>query len=330
MKIFFFIINPAAGNGKALKKWNKVKDELQQKNVRFRSFFTERPGHAEHIARQIAEIHADHLESIIAVGGDGTIHEIINGLAFHEDIKIGYIPAGSGNDFARGFSIPHAPLDALATIIGKGGKTGQYDIGRVIFNSGKGRQKRFANSVGAGFDAEVSKVADEASYKPLLNKVGLGRFAYLIALLKTMTAYKPADVTVTIDGNTAVFEKVWFITISNSPYYGGGMKISPAADPSDGILDVCIVYNLPVWKLLLLFGSVFFGWHKYLKEVELFTGRNISVKSESPFPVHTDGEQAGVTPIQVSVLNSRRSIYSQHRSAVAKNVKSAARGGGNG
>ncbi|WP_070120556.1 diacylglycerol/lipid kinase family protein [Bacillus marinisedimentorum] len=330
MKIYFFIINPAAGNGKALKKWNKVKVELQQKNVRFRSFFTERPGHAEQIARQIAEIHADHLEAIVAVGGDGTIHEIMNGLTFHEHIKIGYIPAGSGNDFARGFSIPSAPLDALNTIIGRGGKTGQYDVGGVLFSTGKGRHKRFVNSVGAGFDAEVSKTADEAAYKPFLNKLGLGRFAYMIALLKTMAAYKPADVTVTIDGKTAMFEKVWFITISNSPFYGGGMKISPAADPADGILDVCVVYNLPAWKLLLLFGSVFFGWHKHLKEVELFTGRNISVTSESPFPVHTDGEQAGMTPIQVSVQPSRRSIYSKKRTKSGRSIEAAARGGKNG
>ena len=117
MKLLLFIINEKAGNGRGQKVWKQLKKELEGKNTHYRSFHTEYPMHAEEVARQLAYKYKNRIEAVIAVGGDGTIHEVVNGLVDHPTVKIGFIPAGSGNDFSRGFHVPASPLEAFSSIM---------------------------------------------------------------------------------------------------------------------------------------------------------------------------------------------------------------------
>ena len=310
MKILFFIVNKAASNGKPLKLWEKLVRELDKQNVNYRSFHTKYPNHATEIAKQIATMYEDKIEGIIAVGGDGTMNEVVNGLAKHPTVRVGFIPAGTGNDFSRGFNIPNSPIAALKLILRKQGRPiPQFDIGKATIGTSSQR-KLFMNSLGVGFDAEVSKLTNQSLMKKYLSVVRLGSLVYVIALLKLLFSFVPTSVTLSIDGTIHRYQNVWFVTVSNQSFYGGGMKISPNARPNDGLLNITVIHNLSKLKLLLVFGTVFFGKHVGLKEVSVHTGREIKIDSEKPFLVHVDGEQVGHTPVVVSVDKSRISIFS--------------------
>ncbi len=286
-----------------------IKAELDRRNIPYDYFFSEYPRHPEKIARDIAQSEKEKIAAIIAVGGDGTIHEVMNGLQGYSYIKIGFIPAGSGNDFARGFLIPKDPNRALDFILIEDSTIG-VDAGAYQLNENE-KERLFINNLGVGFDAEVSLAANQSRMKKWFNKLGIGRFTYVVALIKTAITYKPNDVMLTIDHEIKHIPKVWFITISNQTYYGGGMKISPAAKPNDGLLNITVVHQLSKIKLLFIFISVFFGKHTKFKEVKMLSGKNITINSHEPMKVHTDGEMAGESPVKIKVKPSYFQVFSK-------------------
>lgn len=301
MKKLFFIVNIKAGNGRCIKIWDKMKAELDRQNINYRSFFTKYPKHAEEITKQIATMFDEKIEAIIAVGGDGTIHEVINGLVEFPSITIGYIPAGSGNDFSRGFSIPKSPQQALSFILKNKQKKGVlHDIGKFKIG-GLTKPHYFVSNLGTGFDAAVVKLTNESKMKKYLNKVKLGSLAYVGAVVRALFTYESTEMTVSINGNTTTYENVWFVTISNQKYYGGGMKIAPSANTKDGQFDIIIVHNVSRLKLLLVFGSVFLGKHTRFKEVIQEKGSIISIDSDRKMLVQADGELVGKGPLKVAV-----------------------------
>ncbi|QNG60877.1 diacylglycerol kinase family lipid kinase [Bacillus sp. PAMC26568] len=294
----YFIINPLAGNGQSLRVWKKVKHELELNKIEYRSFLTEYSGHAEVLARQVATIQDYHLKTVIGIGGDGTIHEIVNGLSQFKHVQIGFISAGSGNDFARGYALPPAKKAAASILRNLKKQVRSWDLGQ--YNIGQ-LDRSFVNSMGAGFDAYVAKLSNEMEIKKILNIFRAGSFIYIFALLKGLKNYQPGDVTLTIDGEEKTYRNVWLTAVSNHPYYGGGMKISPDAKPDDGLLDVILVHNLSRIKLLLLFGLVFAGKHTCLKEVHAFKAKEIKITADAPLMIQADGEYIGETPVTVTL-----------------------------
>jgi diacylglycerol kinase (ATP) len=307
MNMLFFIINVKAKNGKSLKTWRKLNKILEKQSIPYRSFFTHYPGHAEVLAKQIAQIHGEKALGIIAVGGDGTIHEVVNGLSGFPSMKIGYIPAGSGNDFARGFRLPRKSKEALLFILSNFLRdVPLIEVGQCYFPA-KQSSRMFVNSIGAGFDAEVSKYTNETKMKKWF-----GKFSYVIALIRKSFGYKPVRLKLTVDQIEYKLDNVWFVTVSNHPYYGGGMKISPQAKLNDNQLNITVVNNLSPFKLISLFGSVFFGKHVHLKEVICLSGSSITIHTDSPIPIHTDGEVIGETPVHIYIHQDKIPIICRH------------------
>jgi YegS/Rv2252/BmrU family lipid kinase len=296
VKQIYFIINPNAKNGQCLKIWNKVEKELQNEKLPFLAFFTEHPGHAQILAAKIASKNSDE-KLIVAVGGDGTLHEVTNGVAGHTNVTLGFIPGGSGNDFSRGFQIPSDPINALKVITRLWKNDGvRIDIGKITM----GEEHFFINNMGAGFDATISYEVNHSKMKAIFNKLKMGRLIYF--LLKKLFTYKTATIRLSIDGKMHIFEKTWFVTVSNQPYYGGGMQIAPTAIPDDGLFDITVVHQLSKLKLLLVFLSVFWGKHVRFKEVKMYTGNEISIESDSSLFVHADGEHIGTTPLDIHLI----------------------------
>ncbi|WP_082306932.1 diacylglycerol/lipid kinase family protein [Bacillus sp. FJAT-27245] len=295
MKIFYFIVNPKAGNGKCGTVWQKTEQKLKSLHIPYHAFFTEYPGHAIELSRLAAKM-ADGKESVVvAVGGDGTAHEVLNGLGHYADASFGFIPAGTGNDFSRGYNVPSDPSEALGHLIGmREMASTNTDSGSLSLN---GTTSLFINNAGAGFDALVSKKANESRMKGLFNRLSLGKLVYVYCLLKELAAYQRTAVRVTVDGIVHDFPEAWFVTVSNQPFYGGGMIISPGALPDDGELDITIVHSLSKAKLLLVFLSVFWGKHTSFREVLMLRGKEITVQSFSPIHVHADGEYIGMANI---------------------------------
>lgn len=307
MEKIYFIINPHAKNGHCLKVWKQIEHELVREGIPFLAFLSEYSGHVKELATTLAKKAGEQRMIIVAVGGDGTLHEVVNGVVHYPNVSIGFIPAGSGNDFSRGFSIPKNPLQALKTLVNtRNAKHPIVDIGKVLFVNEQ--EHYFINNMGAGFDGTISKQANETSIKAFFNRFSLGRLAYVYLIIKNVFTYRRTTIELTIDGKNYSFDSTWFITVSNQPYYGGGMKISPSASPNDGLLNVTIVHKLSKLKFLFMFVSVFWGGHVRFKEVVTFEGRSISISSSEPILVHADGELIGETPLKIQVQHAVQSF----------------------
>jgi diacylglycerol kinase (ATP) len=311
MEQIYFIINPKARNGYCLKIWQQIEIQLEAEKISYLAFFTEYPNHAQILANQIASKNQNH-KLIVAVGGDGTMHEVMNGIVKFKNITLGFIPGGSGNDFSRGFHIPSDPVVALKVILRLSKKEGQsIDIGKIMM--GNQQDHFFINNMGTGFDAIISYEVNQSQMKAFFNKLSLGRLVYVYFLLKKLFTYKSSTIDLSIDGNKHIFEQTWFVTVSNQPYYGGGMKIAPQAVPDDGLLDITVVHQLSRLKLLLVFISVFWGKHVHFKEVKTFTGRKISIESDSSLYVHADGEHIGYTPLNIQLQSKALQVITRRQ-----------------
>lgn len=319
MKEIYFIINPKAKNGHCLKIWKRTETILQEKEVPYLAFLTDYQGHATKLAAKIAS-GSEEQKVIIAVGGDGTIHEVVNGIVNRSSITLGFIPGGSGNDFSRGFHIPNQPEDALKVILRLIRKEpAVVDIGRM--RMGEEPEHYFINNMGAGFDALISHEVNHSKMKSFLNKLSLGRLVYVYFLLKKLFTYKCSSIDLLIDGEKHIFKDTWFVTVSNQPYYGGGMKIAPTAIADDGILDITVVHNLSKVKLLLVFVSVFWGGHVHFKEVKSFKGRTAALQSTASLYVHADGEDMGYTPLDIQIQAGKLNVLRGTSCLEENNVK---------
>lgn len=279
-----FIVNPQARSGMGGMIWDMICPELKKRNVDHTVRMTRRRRHAERIANEITADGEEHL--IVVLGGDGTVNEVLNGLNAPEKITLGYIPIGSSNDFARGLGIPGDPMKALAAVL-KQDRVIEMDVGEM---TRAGRQRRFAVSAGIGFDAAVCHEVCVSRWKVLLNRLNLGKLSYAAVALDQLVRSRPANACVTVDGRRRVFEKMYFAAFMNLPYEGGGFKFCPRASAADGQLDVMIAAGLPKLKILLLLPTAFWGKHTGFKGVTILRGRHVTVESEKPLPLHTDGE----------------------------------------
>ncbi|MBT2644018.1 diacylglycerol kinase family lipid kinase [Bacillus sp. ISL-41] len=309
MEKIYFIVNPNAKNGSCREIWRNIEKELEDLDIAYLAFFTEYPGHAQELAESLARKADGKPVIIAAVGGDGTLHEVVNGAASYSNISVGFIPGGSGNDFSRGFDIPKKSVHALSLIVDKSyGYTSEIDIGKIQHN--ELQETYFMNNMGVGFDAAVAKDSNESRMKGLLNRFSLGRLVYVYILVKKLLTFRTIPIEVTVDGKLYKYSKAWFVTVSNQPYYGGGMKIAPAALPDDGILDITVVHKISRLKLLLVFISVFWGKHTKFREVEQFTGKSITIESTAEVLAHADGETIGHTPLKIQACPKALKILS--------------------
>ncbi|MEJ8544993.1 diacylglycerol/lipid kinase family protein [Brevibacillus borstelensis] len=287
--MIWFIVNRVAGNGKGCRVWKHVERILLEKQIHYNVVFTEHPRHATQIARELAK--QEETSVVIAIGGDGTLHEVANGLAGSE-IPLGSIPAGSGNDFARGLRIPKQSRQALEKVLS--GQKRKIDIVRI-------HDEVFINAAGVGFDGQVAKVTNNAKYKKWLNNLGLGHLCYVLSFFKVLVRYQPAEVQLVVDEQSHIFSNVWLVAVANIPFYGGGMMICPYAQSDDGLLDVCIVHGISRWKLVTLLPRVFRGTHIYDPAVTTLTGRWMKIVSSKPLTAHGDGEVLGQTPLELTI-----------------------------
>lgn len=291
--MYILIINPVAGNGRAKQFYKTILKSEQLKEFTFYPFYTEYEGHAEEITQQLfTKYNPADIYGIIVFGGDGTMHEVLNGMG-NVKVPISFIPGGSGNDFARGISLETKPIKIIHNIITNNKKV-TYSLGQYHLN--KEVNRKFVNCIGFGFDAVVAKSANESKLKKQLNKIKLGKISYLIALIKQLFFYKPIQITVEMDGTPKTFSRCFLMTINNQPYFGGGMKINPLAKNNNKHFSVLVVDSIPKWKVLLLFGTVFTGKHIHFKEVHTFKAHHVKVSATEKVPFQVDGE-TGLTDL---------------------------------
>lgn len=302
---YIFIINPKSRSGKGMVLWNLLKPELKKRRIDCEIFYTEYAGHATEIAAQVTADGEEH--TLVVLGGDGSISEVLTGIKDCGKITLGYIPTGSGNDFTREWKLPTEPGAALENIMSSG-RMVPMDVGVTRVG---GKSWRFGVSTGIGFDAAVCHNVDKTRMKAFLNKIHLGNLIYLGVALKRLFADPLYDVSVTLDDGTETeFHKTYFVAAMNQPYEGGGFRFCPDAKADDGYLDVIIVSGISKLKVLLLLPTAFTGKHVRFKGVDILRCRKIKVRTNAKAAIHTDGQpvavedeiEAEILPEQIRVI----------------------------
>lgn len=284
-KEYDFIINPKARSGMGMKAWQMIESELKTRRIKYRAHLTKRRGHAAKSAELITSDDKEH--TIVVLGGDGTVNEVINGIKRLERITFGYIPIGSSNDFARGLKLPKDPMEALRFVLSPE-KVISADVGQI---SREGKSRRFIVSAGMGFDAGVCHEVCVSLWKKRLNKIGLGKLSYAVVALDRLKKDRPVSLTVTLpDGRKRTFEKTLFAAFMNLPYEGGGFQFAPEASVTDGCIDIVVAHHMSPVKAVCLLPRALFGKHAGAKEITIIQSPAVSVEAEKSLPIHTDGE----------------------------------------
>jgi YegS/Rv2252/BmrU family lipid kinase len=279
-----FIVNPAAGKGKALELVSFIKNYFKEKPDECLIKITEYPGHATQIAKEYS---IDGDCRIYSLGGDGTINEIVNGMA-GTNASLGIIPTGSGNDFLRSIHPEYTIREMIEDTIN--GVEKKIDLARV-------NDRYFINISSIGFDAEV--VFNAIKFKRVPGVTG--SMAYLISLFYTIFKNKINEITINIDG-TEMKLRILLAAIANGRYYGGGMLPAPDAKMDDGLLDVCLVREVSRFKIFNLFPKYMKGLHGEIEEVSFHRGRKIRIEGRNAIPLNIDGEIVTAKAIEYEIL----------------------------
>lgn len=230
---------------------------------------------------------------VIAVGGDGTVHEVANGLIkTGSPAVLGVVPFGTGSDFARALGLPRDPVAAARALITA--RPRRIDVGEV-----NGRY--FLTISGVGFDGEV---AQQVNAWP---KVFGGTLMYILGILTNLVTYSPVDVEIVLDG-TLQRERLFLIAVGNTAWNAGGMWLVPAARPDDGVFDVVIAGPLTKFETLLVLPKVFSGRHLGHPKIRQAQARTIQITGSRPLAIQADGESIGHLPATYTVRPAALSV----------------------
>lgn len=281
--------NPAAGRGQAARRRPELDAALSEAAARagareYEVLATAGPGDGE---RQAARAAAAGATVVAAAGGDGTMGEVVNGIA-GTAASLAVLPLGTGNDFARCLGVGLDVRRAATTLFG--GRRRAVDLGRA-------QARWFANVAGCGLDAAVAERVNRG-YRRLR-----GTAAYVAALGETLLRYRAAMLRVEVDGS-AMELRALLCSVANTVSYGGGMRIAPDALVDDGLLDVCVLAEVGFVEFAAAFPRVYRGTHTTHPRVHMLRGRAIRVESDRPLPVLVDGEVVGRTPLVCSVAHA--------------------------
>jgi diacylglycerol kinase (ATP) len=257
--------------------------------------FSDHPGHVTELAREVAE---GGVELLVVVGGDGTVNEAVNGLlplAPEARPELAVLPRGTGTDFVRTFGIPTGTAQAVA--VARSGRVRAIDAGRVTYRGSSGADETgyFANIASAGMSGAVAQRANSTS------KALGGKISFLWATLAVFARWRNAEIAVEVDGERRA-GLMYDVIVANCCYLAGGMHMTPAADPSDGLFDVLLIGDITKADLALTLPKVYRGTHLPHPKAELLRGRRVVVDTPTPLPIELDGEQPGTTPATFEVV----------------------------
>lgn len=288
--MYHIIVNPASRSGKGFSIWKKqIEPALIKEQVPFQSYLSEKPGDVIEIARKISENTGEDTPLyIIALGGDGTVNETLQGIRHPARLYLGYIPTGSSNDLARDLKIPENPVEALHQILQSDAPV-PMDLGCVTYSDGE--KRRFVVSCGIGFDAAVCAEVLRTPMKNTFNKLGLGKLIYLGVALKQLFAAKAISGRLILNHTDTVdIGNMLFTCCMLHRFEGGGFMFAPNADAHDGILNLCAVGDISKFLILFALPTAFHGKHYRFRGITPYQGKDIMIETDKPLWVHTDGE----------------------------------------
>lgn len=298
MPNWFIIANPSAGGGLVQQNWSAIETVLQKLNVSYVSNFTIGPGHAITMVQEALSAGYRH---IMAIGGDGTNHEVINGLMLQTivpatEVYYGLLPIGTGNDWIRTYGIPNHWQEWLPQLLQV--STRLQDVGRVSFGpSGQKQERFFTNVAGLCYDAFVVKTMQDKQVRPS------NRFVYLWWILRCLFQYTPPLCRLTFAGHK-VEKACYTINIGICKYSGGGMQFAPHAVPDDGLLALTIAGKISKLGVIAATPRFYAGTVGEHPQVDLYQAEEIVVEAagNAPVFVEADGEFLGECPATFKII----------------------------
>jgi YegS/Rv2252/BmrU family lipid kinase len=282
-----FLVNPASANGATGRRWPTLRQRARELGLEGEERLSEGPGRLTDHAREAA---ADG-RLICVVGGDGTVNEVVNGLA-GTGAEIAVLPNGTGQDFGRTHGIPSRFDDAVSVALS--GTARAVDLGRAVFGNGES-SRVFANVGSVGMSGAVARRANSMS-----KRLG-GRTTFYYALAREFAIWKNTEVTVTHDGGERR-GRMHDVIVANGRWHGGGMKLAPDARADDGLFDVVLIGDVTKLDFVTTSPKLYGGGHVHHSRVDVLRSAAVAVDAEQPLPVELDGEVSGTTPVRFEVL----------------------------
>lgn len=296
---WFVIVNPVAGSGKGLDDYPQISKLLRDSGIACEAVFTEHKCHATELTVFAIEKGFRH---IIVVGGDGTLHEVVNGLFIQKrvaptEVTVAVIAVGTGNDWIRMYGIPTHYSEAIRAL--KEGYTFLQDVAEVEYEESHYRQMRhMANVAGMGFDAVVN-----FAYQRKKAKGKTGKSVYLWCMIRSFFKHKSTGVKIWVDDRLVFNNLIFSIAIGIGKYNGGGMQQLPAAVADDGLLDITMIKPMHWWQVLFRMRRLYNGTIYSIGHILHAQGSKIRIESSPETPLEVDGEWLGGTPVEFRVLH---------------------------
>jgi len=296
---FFIVVNPHSGNSNFKKSWEKITYILKLKNINFSYSFTEYRKHEVILVDKAIE---QGYRNIISVGGDGTLHHVVNGIMKQRyiktsKIKLGVIPLGTGNDWIRTYNIPNSIEKSIDVILKN--TTVLQDIGCITLLNGK--KEYFNNLAGTGYDGYVVK---NLNY---LKK--MGSLAFLVSGLYSLFSYKKTKYKIIINNKT-INEQCLMILFGICKYSGGGLRVTKDPNPKDGLLDITIVKNISFLDLLFNIPKLYNGDIIHHRKVTNYKTRELKILDNYNSTIEADGEIIGNGSLNVTIIRKALQFFS--------------------
>jgi YegS/Rv2252/BmrU family lipid kinase len=294
----FFVVNPQSANGETGKRWVEIEARLRRSLDDMKVGFTQAAMHAETLARDALK---EGFDTVVAVGGDGTINETVNG--FFENGKpvrpnaaFGVLPRGTGGDFRRTFGWSGELEPAVERL--RRDSSVPFDVGLLEFTDANGgtRQRYFANIASFGASGVVDLEVNRTS------KALGGRVSFLWGSMKALSKYSDKRVRYRIDGGEWQQAPVTTIAVANGKYFGGGMMVAPEAETADGVFDITVWSGFGLADFVLKQKSIYEGTHVKLKGTRCLRAKVFEAECDDEVLIDCDGEQPGRLPCKMTVL----------------------------
>ena len=289
------IANPAAGRSRAERSAKILAQAIQGQGERVEVSVTRGPGNAEELAREAVKAGATR---VVACGGDGTVHEVVNGLMSAandpDSVALGIVSSGRCNDLNFALGLPDSSAKAIGYLVRSTVRS--IDLGRI-------GDRYFTTIATLGFDSEVSQYVQQGSPPPFLRSTASYLYGAVVKLIKYRSRW------VHLKGDFGEFQgAVFLVATGNTHRYGGRMKVTPSAIVDDGLLDICLVRPVPRLEVLRMIPKTFYGGHVDHPAVSIYQTRRLEIDSQEPLWLWADGEPITQTPATIEVVPGGLSV----------------------
>ncbi|MCB1148304.1 MAG: diacylglycerol kinase family lipid kinase, partial [Leptospiraceae bacterium] len=306
-KPWAIVVNPNSGAGKTAKSWNDLEPLLRRHLTDFDVYFTTAKKHATELTREAISRGSRH---IVAIGGDGTISEVVSGFFTEkcepdkkaQKVSLGIIASGSGSDLIKTLKIPKEPELAVRNLLS--GTPRKMDAGKVTYRNfaGKTESRIFINIAEVGIGGEVIEILDKQG------KGAGGWLSYQLATLRGLLKYKNKEMTVQLDKQTPITARYNGVVVANGRFFGSGMMVAPGADVQDALFDVVELSEMSRTAMILKAGSIRKGTHIKDERVKVSRAKKVIVLCEERALMELDGELCGTCPVEFQVLPAAISV----------------------